>query len=1143
MDFDSVIDAASDLLRKRGRITRRTLKRQFALDDAALADLVHELVLGQQLAREEGPEVLVLRGEAAAAPSHPPVPHRPPPLSPAPAFARRSPTNAANDVDRAERRQLTVLFCDLVGSTELSGRLDPEDLREVLRSYQQAANGVVERYGGYVAQYLGDGILVYFGYPRAQENAAERAIRASLDILSAVSALSQRAERELGSRLAVRIGVHTGLVVVGEMGEGAGRQQLALGEAPNIAARLQALAEPSTVLASEATMRFVRDRFHVEDLGLRSLKGAAEPARVFQLLGERDMGGFAEANTRVMVGRARELSALQRLWARAFTGQGHAVLVRGEAGIGKSRLVRALLDDVATGAVSLLFRCSPYQTHTALSPIVEHLERRLRLRREMPPADKLTLLEVHLREVGLPLERALPVFAGLLGLPAPEVAQAVQGAAPASPPRPPATLKRKKEETLALVARWIEGVTRGRPAVIAIEDLHWADATTLELLSIVVPRADLSSSLFVMTCRPELSLPWAAGAPVSEMTLSRFGIDEVSELIAQATGGKRLASDITELLASKTDGIPLFVEEVTKLLMESGFVHEVEGRLVPASALAGLRVPSTLQDSLMARLDRLGGARAVAQLGATIGREFGHELLRAVVDPSAVDLEDALRRLVAAELVFEQESPRRFVFKHALIQDVAYQSLLRSTRQRYHADIAAALERGVEGGAEDHPEVVARHLDAAGLSARALPYWRRAGERAIAQSAHQEAIAHLSRAIETTAALDGDDERARTELELQIEIGVPLTATLGYGAPEVRRAYARAGELAALAGGARQSFATLYGVWRSSLLRAEYGAALELGERLVEIAKDGGGGEGAMRIAAQRGLGSALFYVGQYDRALAHHGQVLAARDAADEVRRDAQAYEVVDSFVASSGYAAWIALLSGRLDEAVSLGGESVRTARGIEHPFSVTLALSFNAWLHQFRRDVTRTRERAEEAVRVSTEVGHRMWIGWNRVLLGWARNEEGAPDEAAALVRQGIDEWRSTGSELGMSYFLTLLAEAELSARRLDLAASALDEAEEFAARTNERFYVPEIHRVRGAVRGLAGSRRDAARSVEQAIDLARSLACPLFLARAACTGAKVGLDRGALAVAKEALAGLAGGDEHADVAAARALVAAA
>lgn len=1138
MDFDAIIDAATDLLRKRGRITRRTLKRQFALDDAALDDLVHELVLGQQLAAEDGPDVLVLADATSAGstpvgatsdvpPSAPRTRRVPPHPSAPPAPVARSIPPPARDADRAERRQLTVLFCDLVGSTELSGRLDPEDLRSLLRAYQQAANGVVERYGGYVAQYLGDGILVYFGYPHAQEDAAERAVRAALDVLAAVSALSQRAERDFGSRLAVRLGIHTGLVVVGEMGEGAGRQQLALGEAPNIAARLQTLAEPSTVLASEATIRFVRHRFQAEDLGPKSLKGAAEPMRVFRLVGERDSGGFAEAHTRVMVGRVREVSALRRLWARASSGQGHAVLVRGEAGIGKSRLVRALLDDVAPGAAHLLFRCSPYQTHTALSPIIEHLERRLRFRRDMPAADKLALLEVHLLDAGLPIDRAAPVFAQLLGLPATELY-----------PWATASPKRHKQETIGLVAQWLDGVTRGRPAVIVVEDLHWADATTLDLLAAVVAQADRAGSLIVMTCRPELRPPWPAYAPVSELVLARFGIEEVAELVAQATGGRRLASDITELLASKTDGIPLFVEEVTKLFLESGFVHEVEGRLVPAGALAGMSVPTTLQDSLMARLDRLGGARAVAQLGATIGREFGHDLLRAVVDEAAVDLEDALERLVAAELVFEQQAPRRFVFKHALIQDVAYQSLLRSTRQRYHADIAAALERGVEGGAEGHPEIVARHLDAAGLSVRALPYWRRAGERAVAQSAHQEAIAHLSRAIETTVALPDPDDRARTELELQIAIGVPLAATLGYGAPEVRKAYARAGELSALTGGTKQSFATLYGVWRASLLRAEYGAALELGEQLLTLATDAGGD--AMEIAAQRGLGAALFYVGQYGRSLTHHGRVLASRKDAEVVRRESQAYEVVDSFVASSGYAAWITLFSGRLDEAVAQGAEAVRTARGIEHAFSITLALSFDAWLHQFRRDVARTRERAEEAVRVSTDVGHRMWIGWNRVLLGWVCSEEGRPAEAASLVRQGIEEWRSTGSELGLSYFLTLLAETELAGGKLDLAASALDEAEEFASRTNERFYVPEIHRVRGAVFRAAGSRDDAVRSTLRAIDASRALGCPLFMARAACTGASVGLDVVALTAARDALRGLHGGADHADVAATRALL---
>ncbi len=1052
MNFADILDASIELLRKRRRLTYRTLKRQFSLDDEGLEDLKHELITGQGLAVDEGGEVLVWReadeASAGAVTRAPVAVSKPPPVPVAPAVVPEVVEPAT--LGAAERRQLTVMFCDLVGSTTLSGRLDPEDLRNLVSTYQAASDSAIQRFDGYVAQYLGDGILAYFGFPRTHEREAERAIRAALDLLTAVAEVSQQTERSYGSRLSVRIGIHTGMVVVGQMGTGAGRQQLALGEAPNVAARVQSLAEPDTILISDVTYQLVRGQFDTLDLGLHTLKGLAEPMRVHRVRSERRELGFEDGHQREMVGRSVELSALRASWEAVQAGEVRAVLVSGEAGIGKSRLARAVVEDLTACCPHMVLRCSTYQSNTAFHPVSEYLERRLRFQREDTTARKLELLGDYLREMGLPLDRALPLFASLLGLSVPASSNA-SGMSP----------QRQKQALLEMLAQWLARSAEG-PAVVVVEDLQWADASTLELLSLLFSKGEAAARLYVMTCRPEFRAPWFHVPGFAELRLPRFGLSEVAALVAQATGGKCLVAPVLRLIAAKTDGVPLFVQEVSKLLLERGLVHEVNGHYEPVGPLAGLAVPTTLQDSLMARLDQLNVARDVAQLSAVIGREFSYDLLRAVWTRDEGLLEQSLRQLMSAELVYEYASPRRFVFKHALIQEVAYQSLLRVTRQGFHAAIADALESRFEEEVLRQPERVAYHLREAGLHGRAVHYWRRAGERAVAQSAHQEALHHFRQALDATLALPESEERNRQELGLQIAIGVPLTAMRGYGAPEVRQAYARAQELCQLIGETTQHFATLYGIWRSCLLRGEYRPGLELGEHLLRLA---GAHQGpALLITAQRSIGSILFYMGEYGRSLTHLHHILQEKDAVDEVRAELAGYDVVDLFVAVHAYGAWNEWMRGNSQQALAHSETSLRTARDIGHAFSRALSLSFAAWFHQFRRDAVRTRACAMEAIALSKELGLQMWIGWNHVLLGWAMLSEGRALEARELIRQGLREWRATGSELGVSYFLTMLAEAEAEAGQVEAGLEALEEAQQFVYSSGERFWLPELLRQR-------------------------------------------------------------------------------
>ena len=1050
MNFDDILDASIELLRKRQRITYRTLKRQFSLDEEGLEDLKHELITGQRVAVDEGGEVLVWKEGA----QH--VPKAPLARPSAPALVKAEEPSVQ---PLAERRQLTVLFCDLVGSTALSGTLDPEDLRNLVSTYQAASDTAIQRFDGYVAQYLGDGILAYFGYPRTHEDEAERAIRAALEVVDSMEQVSLSTERSHGSRLAVRIGIHTGTVVVGQMGTGAGRQQLALGEAPNVAARVQGLAEPGSILISDVTYQMVRGQFETVDLGPHTLKGVAEPMRVHRVRAERQGLGFEEGHLREMVGRSVELSALRAAWESVTQGEFRAVLLSGEAGIGKSRLARAVVDDLVCGRPHLLLRCSAYHHSTAFFPISEYLERRLRFQREDEPARKLQLLENYLRELELSPERAVPLLAPLLGLPLP--------GRQASPELSP---QRQKQALLEFLAQWLARSAQG-PAAIIIEDLHWADASTLELLSLMFTRGGGLSRLFVMTARTEFRPPWPHVPGFNELRLSRFGLSEVAAIVSQSTGGKCFAPTVLRLIASKTDGVPLFVQEVAKLLLEKGRLHEVNGSYEPVGPLDGLTVPTTLHDSLMARLDQLNTARDVAQLSAVIGREFSYELLRSVWSRDEKLLEHSLHQLVSAELVYEYALPRRFVFKHALIQEVAYQSLLRATRQSFHAAIADALERNFEEEVLRQPELVAHHLSGAGLHARAIVYWQRAGERAAAQSAHEESIHLLQQALEATHTLPDSPERARQELAIQIALGVPLTATRGYGAPEVRQAYARAQELCQLIGDPTQHFAALYGLWRSCLLRAEYGSGVEMSEQLMRLSGEHQGP--TLVLTAHRSAGSILFYMGEHKRTALHLQQVLRQEVAVQQERAEFAGFEVVDLLSTAHAYSAWNEWMMGNPREALAQSEASLRASRNIGHAFSRALSLSFAAWFHQFRRDTVRVRACAMEAMAISKELGLQMWIGWNRVLEGWAMLSEGRAEEARRTMRQGIREWLATGSRLGVSYFLTMVAEAEAASGQVEAGLEALDEAQQFVDSTGERFWLPELLRHRALLLERSGA----------------------------------------------------------------------
>ena len=676
MTFEEVLDQAMAMLQRRGRLTYRTLQLHFQLDDTHLEALKDELIYGQRLAVDEDGRVLVWTGGADV----PQPAQSPAPQEVAAPAARRLPTpNAASSP-----------CCSAIWWTPpaLASQLDPEDYREVVRAYQQTCAEVIQRFEGHIAQYLGDGLLVYFGYPQAHEDDAQRAVRSGLGMVQAMGTLNRRLEQEKGVRLAIRVGIHTGLVIVGEVGGGSHQEQLALGETPNLAARLQGLAAPDTVVVSAATFRLVRGYFTAQELGAHNLKGITAPVQVYRMLGESaaqsrlDIAG--PSGLTPLVGRESEVMLLLERWAHSQDGRGQVVLLSGEAGIGKSRLVEVLREHaLSQGATRLVFRCSPYHQQSALFPVIEHLQRVLHWHSTDAPEARLAALEQALRTSRLPLEEVTPLLAALLSLPHPAHYPVLQ-----------LTPQRQRQKTHDALVAWLLAEAEQQPVLAVWEDLHWADPSTLEFLGLVLDQVPTARMLTLLTCRPEFQPPWASRSHLTQITLTRLGRAQVEAMITSLTGGKALPATVVEQVVAKTDGVPLFVEELVKMILESGLVREAGDHYVLTGPLPPLAIPSTLHDSLMARLDRLATVKEVAQLGATLGRTFAYELLQAVSPLDEATLQRGLRQLVEAELLYQRGTPPQatYLFKHALIQEAAYQSLLRSTRQQVHQRIAQALD-------------------------------------------------------------------------------------------------------------------------------------------------------------------------------------------------------------------------------------------------------------------------------------------------------------------------------------------------------------------------------------------------------------------------------------------------------------------
>jgi class 3 adenylate cyclase/predicted ATPase len=1008
--------------------------------------------------------------------------------------------------DTAERRQLTVMFCDLVGSTELSSRVDPEDLREVIGAYHHAVAEVVAGFDGFVAKYMGDGVLVYFGYPRAHEDDAERAVRAGLGVIDAVGRLDVKSVK-----LQARVGIATGLVVVGDLiGEGSAQEQSVVGETPNLAARLQTLAEPNVVVIAAGTRRLVGDLFEYRDLGAVEVKGIASPVKAWQVLRPSAIESRFEAlrgsALTPLIGRDEEVDLLLRRWARAKAGDGQVVLISGEPGIGKSRLAEALSQRIESEPhTRLRYFCSPHHQDSALYPFIARLERAAGFARNDTVEQKLGKLRGLLTPCAHG-EDEIELLAELLSLPS------TAGDLNLSP-------QRKREKLFEALLHQLEALARSRPVVMVFEDAHWIDPTSRELLDLTLDRVARLPVLVVVTFRPEFQQAWGGQPHVTVLALNRLGEHDGVALVERLAGNAGLARETVDEIVERADGVPLFVEELTKAVLETGDRDNRVAAVFMASPLPNLAIPATLHASLIARLDRLGQiAKEVGQIGAVLGREFGYDLIAPVARRPAAELRLGLDRLAEAGLLFcrgvlPQSS---YLFKHALVQDAAYDTLLRARRQKLHARVAAVLEQHFADLVERQPELLAHHLTAAGESERAVDQWLKAGQYAAARLAHLEAIRHFERGLATLAALAEGPDRDRREIELQLARGLSLFTAEGYSSAEAATAYARASDLTAQRGGTRQLFLAVYGLWQSANGGAMILDCRRLSDRLLQLTA--GTADDGLHLQAHHSAWATFVHAGEPVAAREHCAMGRRLYDP-DRHRSHRLLYGGHDPGVCAAYSGAQADWLLGYPEKGLALGREALALAERIAHPFSLETALLVNAMLHLDRGEPELALRRlgAAEALAAEQRVG---FVWEPQFLRGVALSAQGAFGEAIACFREGL------AGRLGVTrsrpYGLAGLAQALARQGEHKAALAAAREALEAQEQTGHRQWEAELHRLEGIALWGLNRLEEGQHALEEARRVARRQQAKAYELRAATSLARLWGEQGRRNEARDLLA---------------------
>jgi class 3 adenylate cyclase/predicted ATPase len=983
-------------------------------------------------------------------------------------------TPSASPQDRGERRQVTVMFSDLVGSTALSARMDPEDLREVISAYQKCVAETMRRFDGFVAKYMGDGVLVYFGYPQAHEDDAERAVRAGLELVAAVSALASPVS------LQTRVGIATGLVVVGDLiGSGEARERGIVGETPNLAARLQGVAQPNMVIIAEGTRKLLGNLFELEDLGAKDLKGIAVPVRAWAArrasLVESRFEALHAGGLTALVGREEELELLLRRWSRAKTGEGQVILLSGEAGIGKSRLTAALLERLAAEPhTRLRYFCSPQHTDSALYPIIGQMERAAGLAHDDALEARLDKLDTMLAQ-SLTSAQNAALIAEMLSLPN-------DGRYPALDLTP----QQRRQKTLGALIAQMEALSRQNPVLMSFEDVHWIDPTSLEMLGRTVDRIPKLRVLLIVTFRPDFDPPWLGRPYMTALTINRLAEREITAMIDRIVGNRLLPASIRQDIIERSDGIPLFVEEMTKAVLEAGSENAAEhvAGAVPSPALA---VPPSLHASLMARLDRLGSAKQVAQIGAAIGREFSHALLAAVLQMPEVELESALDRLIVAGLLFRQGmSPdATYLFKHALVQDAAYGTLLRSHRQQLHGRIAATLEEEFPEVIEIQPEILARHSAEAGLDEKAIRYWRTAGEQAVRRASNREAIGHFRQALALNEKQPPHIGRSRTELAIQSQLGPALMSVHGWTAPEVGVAFERAEHLARELESSIDLAPPLAGLWLFHTARGQFSRADGITKELFDVAHTLHDSD--VLLQAHHCAWPICWFRGAFTDAKAHAD---AAMDLYDEVRhaRHRFLYLGHDPAVCALSIKSVLQWLLGHPTQGVQSERDAIDLARRLQHVPSLAHALWFVCQAQVARRDAVAVVGTANELLTLSEEHGLPQTRGPALAYLGWAIGQTEDVSRGIRRMEDGLAMQNRLGVRSNLCLTICLLAETYFMAEQYEKGMEQANLAIATSSEIGDRWCLPRIHTIRARLLQTFGQVDAAEASLQLGVDIA-------------------------------------------------------
>ena len=1022
--------------------------------------------------------------------------------------ANTSTAPSAPPEDRAERRQVTVMFSDLVGSTALSARMDPEDLREVISAYQTCVAETVGRLGGFIAKYMGDGVLVYFGYPHAHEDDAERAVRAGLELVAAVGALKTHAA------LQTRVGIATGLVVVGDLiGSGASQEQAIVGETPNLAARLQGVAEPNSVVIAESTRKLVGNLFELEDLGAQDLKGIAGPVRAWAALRpasvESRFEAFHATGLTELVGRDEELELLLRRWSRAKSGEGQAVLLSGEPGIGKSRLTAALLERLATEPhTRLRYFCSPQHTDSALYPIISQMERAAGFAHDDTAQAKLGKLDALLAQSFTPREDAA-LLAEMLSLPN-------DGRYPTLELVP----QQRRQKTLEALTGQMEALSQSNPVLMIFEDVHWIDPTSLETLGRAVDRIRTLGALLIITYRPEFEAPWIERPHVTALTINRLGEREIAAMIDRVIGNKALPAGVRQDIIERTDGIPLFVEEMTKAVLEAESEGEAQqtAAAVPSSALA---VPASLHASLMARLDRLGPAKEVGQIGAAIGREFSHPLLAAVVRKPEGELVSALDRLIAAGLLFRQGVPPQatYLFKHALVQDAAYSTLLREPRRALHTRIAETLESKFTEIAENQPELLARHCTEAGLDEQAIKYWRMAGEKAVRRASNREAIGHFRQALALNEKRAPDVGHSLTELAILSQLGPALMSVHGWTAPEVGVAFERAEHLARELESSIDLAPPLAGLWLFHTARGQFSRAEEITKELFNVAHTLHDPD--ILLQAHHCAWPICWFRGALADAKAHADAGMGLYDEVGHARHRFL-YLGHDPAVCALSIRSVLQWALGYPTQGLQSERDAIDLARRLQHVPSLAHALWFVCQAQIVRSDAAAVVRTASELLTLSEEHGLPQTCATALVHLGWAIAQTDDVSGGIHRLEEGLAKYNLLGVRTNLCLMICLLAETYFMATQYDKAMEQANLAIATSSQIGDRWCLPRIYTIRARLLQTFRKVDEADASLQTALDIAAAQSAKGSQLYAAKSLARLWRDQGKVQQARELLA---------------------